>query len=325
MRLDSPPVPAATARTVVTLALVVATGALGGWVAACGLPLTGLGPNDLEGGTGADVTTGADGTSAEGSSGGGDDGPTACTTVDAACLGGIPSGWQPVTVADAGCPSAFTAAVLRVNPRLDKGSCACGACQVVGALQCTNGVAISGGDGCNDSTLVTALPDTCTQAQAQHVEAHPVGPGGVVGCFAANDAGSGATTDPLTVCYPGCTADFCGSGPRCIVSDGDVVCPSGFTLLAKAGTGADPGCAPCGCDAGPAAACGGSVTVFNDDHCGDGGSATYAIGTCNQFTTSGDYNSLLVHLDPPDAACTVASTLLAGDASLVGVRTICCQ
>lgn len=313
------------ARTLFPLALVAAAGALGAWGAACGLPLSGEGPLDGEAGpgTGPDGSLGGEG-GAEG--GGGDDGPVACTTLDAACLGGIPAGWQPVTVGDGGCPAAFTAATLRTNPRVADGGCACGACQVVGQYQCTNSVAVSGGDGCNDPTLVTALPDTCTQAQAQHVEAHPIGAGGTVGCFAANDAGTGAATDPLTVCYPACTADFCGGGGRrCIVSEGDVPCPGGFTLLAKAGTGADPGCAPCACDAGPAGPCRGSVTVFDTNDCADSGaSATYAVGTCNQFSTSNNYNSLVVHLVPPDASCTASAGPGAADASLVGVRTICC-
>jgi hypothetical protein len=316
----------ASVRGVLPLAALAVTGALGLWAAACGLPLGGLGAPGTD--PAADGALGAEGAALGGDDGGGDDGPASCANLDAACLGGLPSGWQPVSVADAGCPSAFTAETLQVNPRLGDGGCACGACQIVGSFSCTSGVAVSGGNGCNDPTLVTATPDTCAAgfSPTQHVEAHPVASGGTVGCSAPNDAGTGATTDPLTLCYPGCTADFCGAGSRCIVSEGDVPCPGGFTLFAKAGTSADPGCAPCACDAGATGPCGGTATVYDDTTCGDSGaSATYAVGTCNTYSVgNGEYQSVLVHLVPPDASCTVAAATVEGDASLVGVRTICC-
>src|SRR5579859_143415 len=274
------------------VACVLVLGASGAWLAACGLPAGGLAA--VDGAAGDDVTGGDDAAGgAEGSSGGGDGGgpggdagTTGCATVDASCLSGVPAGWQPVTVGDAGCPSAFTAAVLRTNPRVDDGGCACGACQVVGAYTCAGPSSVTSGDGCGDlpPLLGTVSPDTCTQARSsQHVQAHPPTATGTVACAAPNDAGAGATSDPLTVCYPSCTADFCAAGPHCIVSDGDVTCPGGFTLLAKAGTGADPGCAPCTCDAGPPAACGGTVTVFGDSVCGDSGTASYAVDTCNSY------------------------------------------
>jgi hypothetical protein len=309
-----------TARVAVAGALGMGSCILGAWAVACGLPVAGLGAV-VDGSVGADGAGGDDGGSATGESGPG------CATVDAACLGGIPSGWQPVTVGDGGCPSAFTAAVLATNPRTPDGGCACGACQVVGSFTCTGMTTITAGDGCGDSPplVAGASPETCTKPAntAQHVEAHLVAASGTVACSAANDAGAGATTDPLTVCYPSCTADFCASSPHCIAADGDVACPGGFALLAKAGTGADPGCAACACDAGPAGACGGTVTVYADDVCGDAGSSTYPVGTCNTY--GGAYASLFVHLEPPDAACTVTAPSASGHASLVGTRTICCQ
>jgi hypothetical protein len=148
-----------------------------------------------------------------------------------------------------------------------------------------------------------------------------------VGCFAPNDAGTGATTDPLTVCVPGCAADYCGLPSRCILADGDLACPAGFTLHARAGTGADPGCAPCSCEAGTPGPCTGTVTVFDNATCSDSGSsATYAIGTCNQFSTQNNYAAVLAQVAPPLVGCTPAfATGNVGDASLTGVKTICCK
>jgi len=285
--------------------------ALGAWVA-CGFSEEGL--LDLDAGAGADVPPL----------------PQGCTTLDAACLGPLPAGWHAVSVTDAGsCGAGFEAGTLLTNPRVEKGGCACGACQPVGSFTCTDPVAISGGNSCNDPTLVNATPGTCTPGKAQHIEAHPIRAGGTVTCVAANDAGSGATTDTLTVCVPGCDVDFCGGPSRCILYEGDVLCPSGFSLFAKAGTGADPGCAPCACEAGAPPNCDGIVTAFESTTCADSGLVhTYALGSCNVFDNQTDYQSVLVTLTPPDASCfpvTPPAPPDPGDASLTGVKTICCQ
>ena len=252
--------------------------------------------------------------------------PPGCATVDAACLGPLPSGWQPIAVTDAGCDPGFAAATLVMNPRVADGGCACGACQVIGTFACEAGVPVSGGNTCTDPTLVTAVPGACTPAQAQHVEAYPPTAAGNIACFAANDAGTGVTVDPLTVCIPDCTADYCASPSRCIVADDALPCPTGFTLLATAGTSADPGCAPCSCEAGAPGKCGGTVTVYDNGTCSDSGTWTrYLVGTCNQFSEN-DYESLRVDLVPPPGSCFPSSvTPDPGDASLVQARTICCQ
>jgi hypothetical protein len=301
-------------------AVAIACGA-----AACGLSRAGLGnPADDGGILGErDATRPTDAlASIDGDT---DEAPPGCTTVDAACLGPLPQGWAPVLLADAGCSPGYTSHTLLANPRLGDGGCACGACQILGAYDCDAAVAISGGDGCGDPTLISVAPGTCGAAQAQHVEAHPPAATGSVGCFAPNDAGAGVTTDSVTLCLPGCAVDYCQTGQRCVVAVGDLPCPAGFTLAMKAGSGADPGCAPCGCEAGPPGTCGGTVTVYDNASCTDSGAqATYPVGACNQYSTTNDYESVLVSLTAPAASCT-ASPADDGDASLTGVKTICCQ
>jgi hypothetical protein len=207
------------------------------------------------------------------------------------------------------------------------GGCACGACQVTGSYTCTGGVAISGGNGCADPPIAHASPGACAPAQAQHIQATPPAATGPVGCFAPNDAGSGATADPFTVCLPTCSADFCAASNRCIIADGNVACPKGFTLLSRAGTGADPGCPACACKADPPGPCGGTVTVFDNATCTDSGaSATYPVNTCHQYSTTAVYQSVLVNLVEPDASCSATRSISsAADASLTGIKTICCE
>ena len=302
----------------VAWALLGGTGVLGAWLVACGLNLDGLGAIADAGGGSQDAFALDTGSET-------DVALPSCIATDAACLGALPTGWRPVSLTDAGCAPDFDAETLQTNARVEDGGCACGACQVVGAYTCDAGVAISGGNNCGDPTLVTTVPGACTAAQAQHVEAHSPDASGTVGCFAPNDAGGGATTDPVTVCSPSCSADFCGASSRCILADGSVPCPSGFTLFAHAGTGADPGCAPCACEAGPPGACSGTVTVFDNASCGDAGTlATYPVDTCHQFSTAIDYQSVFVDLVPPEASCSNTVAPNDGDASLLGVQTICC-
>jgi hypothetical protein len=302
---------------------------VGSWAAACGLARSGLEPDGAGGDAGADATSLGDGNGsydAPRGDGGQEAAPPACKTLDAACVGPIPAGWQPVGVSDAGCPAEFDAHTLLVNPRVGNGGCGCGACQVVGAYGCGS-VSVSGGNTCMDPTLVVAPPGVCTPASAQHVEGYPPAVTGTVGCVAPNDAGTGATTDPLTVCVPGCAADYCGLPSPCIMADGDKACPAGFTRHLRAGTGVDPGCAPCACEAGAPGPCTGTVTVFDNATCDDSGSsATYGIGTCNQFSTQNNYAAVLAQVVPPLVGCNPAfETGDVGDASLTGVKSICCR
>jgi hypothetical protein len=253
--------------------------------------------------------------------------PEPCATLDASCLGALPPIWKPISVGAPGCAADFMPATLVANPRAPGGACACGACQPSGAFTCTGNTAISGGTDCKDDPIAQAAPGACTNASAQHLQATPPHATGTTSCFAANDAGTGATTDALTLCVPGCAADFCGSSSRCIVAEGDQACPSGFQLRDHAGTSADPGCPPCECEAGAPTTCGGTVTAYDDKDCADSGTITiYPVATCNMFS-SGNYDSVRVKLVPPDASCSpvVSAAPIVGDASLVAVKTVCCQ
>jgi hypothetical protein len=222
----------------------------------------------------------------------------------------VPLGWQPVGLGDGGCAQGYTTETLVTNPRLADGGCACGPCQVIGSYGC-------------DPPFLTVTPGICAAGQAQHVEAHVSTATGSVGCSAANVAGTGAATDPLTLCVPGCGTDYCQAGQRCIAADGELPCPTGYTLLVRAGQGAETSCAPCTCDAGPPGACTGTVAIYSDTACSDAGLlALYTAGSCNEY--SSDYSSVLVQLAAPPPSCT-AATAAEGDASLTGVKTICCR
>ena len=254
--------------------------------------------------------------------------PETCATLDAACLGSPGAEWTPIALTDAGCGSGFTAQTFKTSPRLLDGGCACSACQVTGSFACNAATAISGGNNCDDPPIAQATSGQCTLAHAQHLEAYPPqATNGTIGCSVSNDAGAGAVGDDVTTCIPtSCTADFCGGGSVCAMAEGDVGCPSGFSLFARVGTGVDPFCAPCGCDASAPGTCGGTVTGFESSNCTDGGLVhTYGVSTCNVFDNSIDYSSVIVTLVPPDASCTASSAITSGDAGLVGTKTICCK
>lgn len=275
--------------------------------AGCGLPEQGL--LDADGGVDANL-------------------PETCATLDAACLGALGSEWTPISLTDAGCFSGFTSQTFETNPKLQAGACACGACQVTGSFACNAPSAISGGDTCTDKPIAQATSGLCTQAHAQHLEAYAApASAGTIGCSVANDAGAGATGDIVTTCIPtSCGANFCGGASVCAIAEGDVACPSGFSLFSRVGTGVAANCAPCACDASAPGTCNGIVTGFETSDCTDGGLVhAYATGTCNVFDPSTDYNSVLVQLVPPDASCSVTSASIGGDAGLVGTKTICCK
>lgn len=281
-------------------------------IAGCGISEQGLLDVDDGGGVGVDANL-----------------PETCATLDAACLGSPGPDWSPISLTDAGCGSGFTPQSFKTNPRLLDGGCACGACQVTGSFACEASTPISGGNNCTDDPIAQAPPGVCTQAHAQHLEgAVTQATNGTIGCSVSNDAGAGAVGDDVTTCIPtSCTADFCGGGSVCAIAEGEVACPSGFSLFARVGTDVDPFCASCGCDASAPGRCGGNVTGFESNDCTDGGGLvhTYAVGTCNVFDNNTDYSSVLVQLVPPDASCSVSSATVGGDAGLVGTKTICCK
>jgi hypothetical protein len=264
----------------------------------------------------------------EAADGGADSGPDAiepCATIDASCLGVLDPQWKPVAVTDAGCPAMFTPVTLYENPVLLDGGCACGACQVQGSYSCTAPIPISGGDNCGDNPIAWAEAGVCTPTQAtQHLEAYSQKATGSVGCSAPANAGAGATADLVVTCVPGCGADFCGGASVCVMADGVVDCPPGFSLQAHAGTSVDPGCGSCPCQPDPPGDCTGTVTAFQQPGCSDAGVVhVWDVGTCNYF--SEQYQSVYVTQTPPDASCTVTGPPEAGIATLVGEKTICCR
>ncbi len=282
---------------------------------ACGLDPSGLA--DLDGGVG-DHDDGGAGADAF-------DLPEACSSLDAsACLGALPAGWQPVSVGSS-CPAGYQAVPFVTDPSVPDGGCTCGACTVSGTYSCDASVPISGGNGCGDNPFANATPGQCSNVnQTQHLKAHLVKATGSVSCSAPNDAGSGAVATPTTVCVPGCDVDFCAGASLCAMADGHRACPPGLPRSLYVGTGADPGCAPCGCDASAPENCAGTVTAYYGNDCTPGDEAgTWPVDTCQYIQAK--YKSVHVDLTAPPATCTVASATVEGDASLIGEKTVCCQ
>jgi len=277
--------------------------------------------------------------------------PPTCATIDASCLGTpMPDGgWALLGVAPGttACPSGdFDPVALVENPKVAGNSCTCGGCVAAGKFACSTFTMKTGG-GCNGSTFTQniatnpCVSDTQNGAGAR-VAATATNPplSSGVGCTIAATGTGQATTDPLSGCRPNkCEADFCGLNGKgfktCIVHDGVAACPSGFNLRGYAGGAGAVTCAGCTCTTSDGR-CTGSVRVFAG---GGGGGTCDGDGGLNGIEYKGtvgadggcmdpmvNYNSLFFAADPPPpvVCAPAAPTMVAGDAGLLAIKTICC-
>lgn len=258
--------------------------------------------------------------------------PPPCPTLDAsACLGdaNVPDGWAlvGVSVTDP-CPTEFTPSPLVTDPQVEDGGCACGACQTQGAYDCNGAVTIHAGAVCVNLGTIKVDAGQCFKLGlgGATFNAGPPAIGGNVSCSSPGDAGTGAVTaKPITACTPtSCKADYCGLGgafKRCVVSEGNVPCPAGFTRYASAGTGAQLTSCACSCKL-QNAACTGTIHAYTSDNCTGNPTVDPGDGGCVQDNQN--YGSVLYASDPaPVPACAAIEPGVA-EAGLIGSKTICC-
>jgi hypothetical protein len=143
---------------------------------------------------------------------------------------------------------------------------------------------------------------------------------------------AGVDSVPVRLCAPTCKADFCGelgTATACIVTGGDVACPTGFNQRTLVASGAAATCGTCAC-AAPTAKCTGTVHVDEfGSGCGTDKWDMPADGTCNPgpSNTSGtnsSYGSVWETTALPKTPYCASQTDPGGDAGPVGVKTLCC-
>ncbi len=112
---------------------------------------------------------------------------------------------------------------------------------------------------------------------------------------------------------------------RCIVADGMIACPSGFTFARFVGFGATiTSCVCAACNMIGGKACTGNVQVFDSVDCTNAGRSYPGDGSCS---TDNGYNSVKYIADPPPMPqCTPSAPSPGnGAATLTGVMTVCCR
>ena len=313
---------------------------------ACGIDESGTAPGD--GSTGPDV--GLDGPG-PGDAGGDkvtkdvvSEPPPSCTTLDitACASGGVPSGWAAVvTTSNVSCPNnADYTPSSYVDNLGTTGSCTCG-CTPTGAYTCVGDVEYGQncGSSCNSYTACSNLGafdagDTTECVNIPNNSDFGIGgpPGlgtGTANCNASTTTSPTATSNPLTVCAPKCTADYCGVATgysRCIWSATQTACPAPFTAAAPetVGLAGDINVGSCGCTCAvsPSGACNASVDLYQQPGC-DGGSSTKSMNTC-AVTGATKYQSLKYNPTVPSVMCNASAGPPPTAAFGSSAMTVCC-
>jgi hypothetical protein len=313
--------------------------------AACGLDVAGVASSAEEGDGGTSVPPAPTTSSTAPPSGDAsvvpeEAGPKACSTVDGGCATTLPKGWSPVLYAenrDRACPTNFASRDVVTNPVAPNG-CTCN-CTTTSNPTCTEGT-VRGGQGTscvdNGASYGVGGSNPCrlvglAVAAPAFAWLAPVGPtkGACTSSVSKNDAA--LTSTPARACTPTaeCAEDVCsGTAPAgftaCIVSDGDVACPSGpFTKKTRIGTGATFTCSGCTSCENTAKCSGGKLRYFNDD-CSNEVASVDVDGFCRGVTNGGSlYNRYRYEATVSEIACKPSAPTTKVD--LTGGQTVCCR
>ena len=259
--------------------------------------------------------------------------PPPCDAADVACIGpAVPEGWTPIGFANGtvACPgTGFDQVALVVDAGLGPNACVCSGCSSTGSWGCN--ASLGAGAGCfNDLTQADA--STCWVTD-HHAYEFQVARTGTVTCGGGAQTGDlTVETSPVTACAPSsCSSDYCGLAQQgfalCILADGTVPCPLGFSKSTAAGTGAVAKCNVCqSCSlANPAATCtGGSLTAYDNTTCD--GNVLATTSTAGQCINIGpNFQSVYYEAGtPPVPNCGSGGGPGTGSATLTNPYTVCC-
>lgn len=218
-----------------------------------------------------------------------------CTTTSTTCSAPLAqAGWTPVVVPvqpTTSCPVTYETIDRVTDPTPQPGACTCGEPDIVTEPRCDKDKSYVGQVGdtsCNQNAPALNVKNgDCTFLGGGNPAAAPYAPFGLYKPIqpAKDDVGectvpttkdeTKLSTSPIRICKPpsACVEDTCNGQSTsefqsCVVHDGDVACPAGFTNPRQAGKSAVLACSTCEC------------TV--EGKCDDARLEFFADGNCNQ-------------------------------------------
>jgi hypothetical protein len=164
--------------------------------------------------------------------------PPVCSTLDASCLGALPSGWEPfamqVGTSSVTCPGdggQFTETAYQANPTVTGNSCVCTPCGLATGWDCS-GTLTGGMANCNGASQAVGSAAYCWVQNGDHAGG-TVTRTGTATCSPSTYYATDASATAVAGCAPAptaCDVDFCG------------MTNLGFKLCARNSAQTDGGC-----------------------------------------------------------------------------------
>lgn len=267
-----------------------------------------------------------------------------CPSDGGACADpNVPGGWTPIalTTAQATCPTSFGAADQAVtDAMLGANACTCG-CMKTQDPDCQTGSSIWSGvgmtcaSGASSIAYSSGLCRTITGTVDDYDKATTIAPTGGVCTVQTLSNDMAITTTPVHLCVPNsaCSPAACGGfAPpgftSCIVTDGDVTCPSASVFSSKRLIAAQFGvqCTDCGTACTLQGSCKSpQLSFYSDSTCTTLITSIPADGTCDATGHNGAVVQALKYTATPDFTGCMATNTSTGTLQPQSPRTVCCR
>jgi hypothetical protein len=263
-----------------------------------------------------------------------------CESAPDACTGVLPADWELVLFApdrDTACPAGFVQRDIVADPVVGADACDC-SCAVDSASSCTMGQ-LSTGYGTTTSCTSSGLPLDVTGSDcidfgrsvnfSSYFSATLMPADVTCNVETLIDSAKVTSTEMRACDVPSacrdavCDGDVAAGLSVCVMSDGDVTCPSGWDTRTVVGDSADLSCSSCTCEA-TAGCTGGRVSFFSDNACAQPLIEFDVNDTCQPTNSPGSTMSFSYAATLTDAQCTADGPKTAS-VTLTGTRTVCCK
>jgi hypothetical protein len=256
------------------------------------------------------------------------------------CVQSLPAGWSLVAFAEDQahiCPNGFSKHDVITDPKAQAGACDC-ACVVDAGATCMSGTIQtlnSQGSGCGGVGPTLSAANSACQVYSNKLDNHFAAkpPSAPATCTASSKAnvdkvtsGAARLCDIPTACEEDVCKGVIESGfDACISQDGDVMCPSGWSMKRTlVGDSPSLSCSDCDSCSGTATCTEGVLDFFSDDNCQNNVASESVDNKCQPSMSHPLYKSYKYTAQTVSTQCT-------GDGpktATVGLnvpRTICCK